>query len=461
MFGRPVKVPGPWTILTGTVRRIGRSLNQSFHLIDPSTHEAIWHRVLTIGPSDLSTPDAISLIAREISSTLDSELPTISMGLDPAYQNKTASEYIRAGHDLEKRRGKLDFEHALQCFQLAIDAEPKSGLARADYAKAAVSYFFAAQGSPELLTKAERLSQEAVELNPELSEAHRALSSVLYAQGDFAGSTEESLQAIELGGLDQGPLQSVAANTKRLGRPDLALRWQKIAEVIQDTPADYEFEMADSWALLGDDSKAERIYRRFASLHPESPEGWLGICELRILQGDFDAARQLYQQRLGGFTGFPATKEMAARVEFFARNWPEAERLCQEVAAANSTGLLDFAVLPVQSVMGRIFQLTDRSAEGESLLERLLAAETRKLERVPGNPELLYRVAAVEASLDREEEAIDHLRRAFEAGRIDYRSLQLDPRFDSLRRDERFGKILLAMAARVASLRATVVNHNK
>jgi hypothetical protein len=46
-------------------------------------------------------------------------------------------------------------------------------------------------------------------------------------EGDLPASREESLEAIELGGLDEGPVMSVATIDKIFGRPDLSLRWHE------------------------------------------------------------------------------------------------------------------------------------------------------------------------------------------------------------------------------------------
>ena len=79
--------------------------------------------------------------------------------------------------------------------------------------------------------------------------------------------------------------------------------------------------------------------------------------------------------------------------------------------------------------------------------------EKKALKIIPQNSETLDRLAAIESSLEETEPAIQALRAASESGWVDYRSLDLDPRFDSIRKDKRFTQISEAMATRVASLR--------
>jgi len=76
------------------------------------------------------------------------------------------------------------------------------------------------------------------------------------------------------------------------------------------------------------------------------------------------------------------------------------------------------------------------------------------LDRAPDNPEIAYRLAAVEASLGLTETALSHLGRAVTSGWLDYRSLMLDPRFDSIRESPAFQTVVSDLSAKVADMRS-------
>jgi hypothetical protein len=99
-------------------------------------------------------------------------------------------------------------------------------------------------------------------------------------------------------------------------------------------------------------------------------------------------------------------------------------------------------------------------AESKRLLDDCLIKERANTEAQPGNPEAVYSLAAVEASLGMTEASLDHLRKAVALGWLDYRSLSLDPRFDRLRGPE-FQKIIDELSARVADMRSKVTNHKE
>jgi hypothetical protein len=85
-------------------------------------------------------------------------------------------------------------------------------------------------------------------------------------------------------------------------------------------------------------------------------------------------------------------------------------------------------------------------------LQKSLENEKAAFGRQPDNSEAAYRLAAAEASLDLSEAALQHLRHAVALGWLDYRSLQKDPRFDSLRSNPELNTLIDGLSAKVADL---------
>ena len=81
--------------------------------------------------------------------------------------------------------------------------------------------------------------------------------------------------------------------------------------------------------------------------------------------------------------------------------------------------------------------------------------------REPANSEAAYRLAAIEASLGMQEAAFSHLRKAIALGWIDYRSLKLDPRFDSLRSNAEFEILVHNVSVKVGEMRAHAEKTNQ
>jgi serine/threonine protein kinase len=449
--GHRAKTP---LVLTGTIRRPPDGLRISLRVADAASGETIFQKTLAAKGAQ-ARPDSLSgLIPAELSAALDGNGTIPSARRDPIFNNEAANEYLRAGHEFENRRDNADLDRALQCFEKAIEAEPTSALARARFTMAAITRLHMAGYSPALRARAGQLAREAIGLNPDLPEAHRALSALAFSDGALAESVDHAVQAIESGGLEEGPVMSIASSLKMLGRPDLSLRWHAIAKQLQEHPSDYEFSTADCWADLCVNDRAESIYRRVSALHPDLPEGWAGACRLRLLAGDLDGARKLCRDNVEKFSQFDLAQQVAAQVEFFGRNWPEAERLYSALAQSDELGgAFSYGAITYQSALGRLRQLQGDQEGGRALLARGLSREREALATAPTHPDILYRTAAIESSLGDTEGALRHLRAAFQGGRLDYRSMELDPRFDALRKEEDYIQIRDDMTHRVTALR--------
>jgi len=441
---------GTRTALGGTLRQVNGKLSASIQLLDIASGETILRRHFVVD-SESPALRLSSLAAPELSPVLDGN-QLRKDPVDPAVGNEKANDYLRAGWELEKRHTSADVDHALECYRKAIEAAPGSVLARADFVRATIGRMYLGPLDRQIIEKADVFGHEAVQLNANVAESHRALGTVYLMKGDFSKAHEEGLAAIELSGLDDGP-NFVGMIARFNGRPDLALRWFEIAKHRQPGPADDESTIGDCWADLCDDSRALAVYERVSELHPEIPEGWMGICRIRLLQGDFDSARKIYQENSARFHDIVYTGQIAAEVEFFSRNYTEAERLYTDLEKTDPNGGASFyGAVSYQSALARLHLLKNTNPSNRDILERCLQAERKALTMSPQHPRTLYGLAAIESSSGEVESAIDHLRAAFEHGWIDYRSTALDPRFDSLHGNPQFDSILANAKNHISSL---------
>jgi hypothetical protein len=88
------------------------------------------------------------------------------------------------------------------------------------------------------------------------------------------------------------------------------------------------------------------------------------------------------------------------------------------------------------------------------LLEEARACDLKDIAIAPDNPWILYSLAAGSAAVGEEREALQALQKAVESGWIDYRSLSLDPRFDSIRESEQYKRIFIHLTEKVKGMNA-------
>jgi serine/threonine protein kinase/tetratricopeptide (TPR) repeat protein len=448
-------------VLTGTVRMVQAKMRISLRLLEASTGEPLLVRVWEVNGRKYSQANVI----KEIGATINDRLNTKDWSnltqskTDSGLRNETAREAMMAGRQLLFRYTAVDIDRAIDLFRKAVRAEPTSSLAHAYLAIAATgrTHYISDKSFLEL---GRTEATEALRLSPDSSDAHRALAGVFYQQGNFTEALTEELQTIEFAGMEEGTARFVGMTLDVLGHPDHALSWYGLVRQLSGPPGDVEGHIGDCLVKLCDDERAQRAYERADELQPDRYQGLIGMCHLRLLQGDVAEAREL-SRRLT-HDGLDEGQQIAAQIEFFARKFDVAEKLYGELLEKDKDGGGTFyGALTFQSALGRAKQAIGDMPGGNRLLKICLVKETAAAEHEPTNPEALCRLAAVEASLGMSDSSLQHLHKATNLGWLDYRSLARDPRFDSLRQNADFQAIIKDLAIKVAAMRASLQDFTK
>ena len=444
------------TMLTGTARNVQGRMRVSIRLLDSSNGEAVFAKVLEQNEFEAGSGTAEEDWARNIYNLLSTgdwtEL-TSAHG-DPGVRNREANEAMRAGRQaIASYYTVADLDHAIALFKKAIALEPDSAQAHAYLAMAsAARMHFVADST--YLEQGKREALKAVELGPNLIDAHRGLAGVYYQEGKFDEALEEEIKTIENGGITYGTSIFVGMVLDILGRPDRALDWYEIAAGLKPQPGEVDATVADCWTKLADDERAFRAYDRAIELQPSSGSGAVGKCRLHILRGEFEPARAICRTRFRDFNDLGEMTQIAAQLEFFSRNYEPANELYSKLMKEDAHGGGSFyGAITYRSALARIKQALGANDEATQLLSEALTVEAAAFKLQPRNSEAAYRLAAVEACLNQNDSAFSHLRQAIALGWLDYRSLQLDPRFDSLRTDPELDTLIDGLSAKVAELR--------
>jgi serine/threonine protein kinase/tetratricopeptide (TPR) repeat protein len=442
-------------VLSGTYRSESGGIRFSLRLTDAEGN-LLFRRIKTVATvrdilSEMSDSDRNAIYSLLDQTSWDK---LVSAQEDPAFRNERSRDLLLAGRELTQRQSAADLARAIDCFSKAIKAEPKSILARTEFARAITTRTHY-QFDPALLASAAKAAREAVEMDGSCGEAHRALASVLFHTGRPTDSLEEILHFIELSGPDVPAIALSGSLWRILGHPEKALAWFGIMAQWQRRPAEDIWIIGDCWSELGDDAKAEGIYRRALELYPQLPDGWVGLCHLKLLNGDFVGARALCDQNKNLHPESVYPRQMAAQVELFARNFIEAEKLYSELSKSDPGGGSHFyGAVSYESALGRIRLERGDNAGAQILLASAEQKEASALAAAPDHPEILYRLAALEASQHHIVDALAHLAAAKQAGLLDYRSMMVDPRFDALRSEPQFQQISLEMKEAADRLRS-------
>lgn len=288
---------------------------------------------------------------------------------------------------------------ALDLYQRVLDREPRFALAHVQMARAWMVQGYSNPDAPpsdQIAARARAAANRAVEVDPDLPEAHALLAQIYYLSDyDWAAAEREYRWAIERDPDNGSARAGLAAFLGTMGRFDEALEQARAAERLRQSPADAFTIARIYYSMRNYDAAVEHCRRALASQDNQAYRFYLGL--MLMAQGR------------------PA--EGVAELERAA------------AMGDNAGATLGLAYGYAQ---------TGRRDEALRLLDGLRA--NRPMDQV-----VPYRQAAVHLALGDRAEAIRQLQRDYD-GRGNWMvQLKVDPVMDPLRSDPAFQELMRRM----------------
>jgi serine/threonine protein kinase/Tfp pilus assembly protein PilF len=351
--------------------------------------------------------------------------------------NAEAQSYYERGKELHQRNNFPDLVRAIDSFRKAIEID--SAYAQPHAMLGTLYGLMALQPGGDWIAQADEETATALKLAPMLPESRLAHGEILARHGQLHASIDECVTAYELDPVAARIAAKVGDSYSRTGRADFAIRWYEKATRRQVRPLCADM-LGDAWMDLGDFEKAEAAYKIAAVFRPDLPAAAAGFARLALFRGNHDEARKQSEMARSKYKDNPQPIMAAALVEFFTRHFDAAEQFYREASTFGRNRGVDFpGCVRFTSALGFIQQLSgERAREGTALLQESRAVDQQETASAPENPRSWYSLAADESALGNKEAALAALERSIETGWIDYHSMNLDPRFDSIRATPRF-----------------------
>jgi len=387
---------GVATLLEGGVRRVGNSVRINVQLIDAKTDEHLWAETYD---REL-TAENIFAIQREIATSIAGELQvTLSrdevarIGLLPTQSTIAYDLYVR-GRFFWSQRTEEGFNRALEYLNQAIEEDPNFALAYAGVASIYVLMgheLFSWSHPKDSYPKAQAAARRALELDDTLAEAHSVLGDALLRYDwDFISADREHQRAIAL-------------------NPNYGTGHQWYSHYLLPMGREKE-SLAHSLRALELDP-----LNLIINLHL----GWH-----YFYVGEYELAIEQLQQTLELSPNFVVANLFLGQV--YEQEMRLEEAIGQFERAADLSGRN-----PVHlAALAHAYGISGRQKDAESLLRELLSRE----QYVPS-----YEIAVIYAGLDRQDEALTWLERAYEEKDSSWLvDVALDPRFQQLHSTSRF-----------------------
>src|SRR5436853_2758733 len=171
---------GVSAILEGSVRRSGNRVRVNVQLIDATNDEHLWANDYD---RDLTDVFAIQTdLAQKIATELSAKLSPVEKAQleNKPTQNSDAYLALIQARNLFSPEDFTKLKQGEQLYERALQLDPNFALACANYGQLETFIFHNFDKTNERIQKARTLSQRALELQPDLPEAHLALGYCYY-----------------------------------------------------------------------------------------------------------------------------------------------------------------------------------------------------------------------------------------------------------------------------------------
>jgi len=187
------------TILEGSVRKAGNRLRITAQLVNVSNGYRLWSERYDRTMEDIF--DIQDEIAESIVQRLEVALRPAEKHVlqHPVARNVEAYDFYLRGRQYYYRWQRKGWEYAIEMYEKAIRSDPSFARAYSGIAEASVSLFLYVGRDEAMSRRADEASRRALELAPDLSEAHAARGQVVgWLFDDPSAAAKHFERAIEL-----------------------------------------------------------------------------------------------------------------------------------------------------------------------------------------------------------------------------------------------------------------------
>lgn len=388
---------GVSAVLSGRIVERGDDLTVSVELVDIRRNKLLWGEQYNRKMSDLLATQ------REIAQEITEKLRLTVAGNDPGLakhyteNNEAYQLYLKGRFYWEKRSGS-GLAKAIEYLDQSIKKDPTFALA---YAGLADCYVVPAnQIAPnEAMPKAKAAAQRALELDETLAEAHTALARVFAAyEWNWPEAEKEFKRAIELNPRYPTAHQWYGGYLDTMGRHDESISERRLALQLDPLSLILNFELAQAFYYARDYDGAVIQYKKTLEMEPNFPPAYQFLPVAYEQKGDVD-------QAIAMFLSSPKTNPVGGESSF------------------SRAGL------------AHAYALKGQKQEALNILKELESDSSQTY--IPATS-----IALVYAGLGDNDRTFEWLEKAYQEHAFQLQWLNIEPRWDGLRSDLRFGEIL-------------------
>ena len=387
---------GVQALVTGTVTQQGDELQISVELVDTTRTSQLWSGQYRDKASNL--PLILNDITRKVADKLHLGLSGDELNLITREQSRAgnAYEWYLKGRFYWNQLTEEALEKSIECFNEALAIDPQYALARTGLANSYIVLGANYHSPEEAFRNAELNAQKALEIDGNLAEAHYAMAAIRFLYyWDLPTAEKELKRSLEL-------------------NPNSALANSMLCSV----------------SLTREDTKQATTYiNRALELDPLSLLFNVRLSSIYYFQRDNEKAVELAQKLLNENDSAPFLYNTIAIA------YAQMEHFKEALAASQRATILMREDADTLSTLGIIYALSGRVSEARWYAETLEQLSQKRYVQA-------YLIAAIYGALDDKNQAFRWLEKAATQRDCHMLRIKLDPVFDKLRSDSRYGRLL-------------------
>ena len=276
---------------------------QPAQLIDAAADKHLWSQTYDRKLDDIfAIQDEIAAdVVKQLKVTLLGAAPKARVTDPEAYRLYLKGRDFLIGTDQEMDKS-VDF------FQQAIAKAPDYAMAYAGLGDAyATQAFLRGNSRAEAAGKARAAVMRALELDPDLGEAHAALGTILFLfEWDWAGADAEFQRALALSPGSEAVHEAYGSFLNAMGRMDEGLAQSREAARLDPLSVMPFHDMAINALVRGSYDEAAAGFRHTIAIDPDWTWGYIKLSRALSLQGDCKEAlaqAAIAEHRIAGSAG--------------------------------------------------------------------------------------------------------------------------------------------------------------
>ncbi|HYB79696.1 MAG TPA: adenylate/guanylate cyclase domain-containing protein [Thermoplasmata archaeon] len=263
---------GVVSILEGSVRKAGNRIRVTAQLIDAGSDRHLWAKTYDRELDDIFAVQ--TEIARQVAEALQVELRATDVARLGARGSVLPDSYLAylKGRTRLHERSVTALTEAKEQFELAISLDPQNAAAYSGLADAIRLLGWRTHDVPRASWEetTRRLVAQAIELDPNLAEAHTSLGLIQWEAYDYAGAEKQYQLSLALNPSYSAAHHWYATLLEDEGRLDEALREGQLAESADPLAAGYVSFLANLLVDLKRFDEALLKIQRLGVLEPDS-----------------------------------------------------------------------------------------------------------------------------------------------------------------------------------------------